>query len=175
MAGLGLAPRASEAAGGARCSPWGDLIKAGHPRGCCRAGPGPGWGPAMPTILRLVCLSVPRNMERVQVLRAEAVCEPGSRAPASCRAPEGSSAADLSLRVPSPWTSAGRPRQLARTPFLSPGSGLVSMGPAPAPRRLAQDACPEMTPGCLSRPVPAALALNSPRLHPRGRPPAVWG
>lgn len=103
------------------------------------------------------------------------MCEPGSRAPASCRAPEGSSAADLSLRVPSPWTSAGRPRQLARTPFLSPGSGLVSMGPAPAPRRLAQDACPEMTPGCLSRPVPAALALNSPRLHPRGKAPCCLG
>ena len=32
-----------------------------------------------------------------------------------------------------------------------------------------------MTPGCLARPGPAALALNSPCLHPRGRPPAVWG
>ena len=42
-----------------------------------------------PRFLGLVCLSFPCSMEGVQVLRTEAVCEPGSRVPASCRAPEG--------------------------------------------------------------------------------------
>lgn len=62
-----------------------------------------------------------------------------------------------------------RPRQLARTPFLSHSSGLVSLGTAPA-APLTQDACPEMTPGCLSWPVSAALALNCPCLRPWAGP-----
>ena len=75
MAGLGWASGASEAA-----------EALGAPRG-------EGWGPATPT-RRLgswglsVCPS-PAAQRGSGPERAEAVREPGSRAPAGCRAPEG--------------------------------------------------------------------------------------
>lgn len=89
--------------------------------------------------------------------------------------PRGSSAADLSLKVPSLWTSAGRPRQLARTPFLSHGSGLVSLGPAPAP--------PLPRSGCVSRddpwlpctPRPSRLGPELSASPPPGQAPCCLG